>query len=919
MKFKKSLICALLGICVCAGLTACQTPSPAAECEKNGHKFERLFGESSATCTESGFQMAECSVCYEMGKVEVPAYGHTESVEQGYEATCTTNGLTDKVVCEVCSEVLTPSTVIPKGHTIGEVKYIRLPRPGINYKGYVEFYCGRQCENYFGQKNIYTNAEHTNGQFPLPSLTDSSYTVEVDGEDTNYTVEVLGKTVEFTVSNFDFTYFGSEEASLYAYYGTTANLVLPQTYENKPVTVIGENAFKNNTTLETIVLPNTIKSIYPSAFEGCTALKSIVLPEGCEIIDDKAFKGCTSLTSVTIPSTIVYIYQEAFKDCISLESISLPENLNMIGQYAFDGCQTIESVNVPVNTFIQAFAFKNCTSLETFVLSRNTEGSILMGCNNLKTLTVQRNQANIRSLFTSSQSDVVPASLKEITIVGDVNDDQYIYGYAGLENIEKVTILNCEGLAYDAFKNCTSLTTVILPDNLKKIDVTSFSGCTSLATTNSNNGKYLGNEKNPYLALIGYVEPASDCEFTVNENTEIMSIELTFWCDFTAYNIHNGIKNITTQYSTTITPKINYGGTASDWFSIDASGFDYSQANITFDDGTTKQDITHLVIEEGVTSLLKYQLVGFDLTAITLPKSINFIEAATLSSLENLKTIYYNGEYKDWNTSFANVHTQMFKNIEHVYFFDGTEYYEPTYAKYNGSMDNIKCFNKLEKLVIAKNVNLGTNATLFDDLIGKVDIYYLGDADYWALYGDKKTKLEAKFNVYCYSETEQTLNEYFSNPVKLWHYDENDEPKAWVEVGKTVSGKTYNYTTTTVQITDAYWYMIQQLKNNGMLGQMGLTQEEINMINSSNTKAEYEEKLSNFSKLAGSNMTISFAGGVMTVKKDGTVNMNYYEVNGKIYVRVLGSYSVYATIDGNTLIEETVDEYTSIKHVWTLA
>ena len=38
---------------------------------------------------------------------------------------------------------------------------------------------------------------------------------------------------------------------------------------------INSNAFKNNTIIETVELPNTIKYIYDSAFEGCTNLKEI--------------------------------------------------------------------------------------------------------------------------------------------------------------------------------------------------------------------------------------------------------------------------------------------------------------------------------------------------------------------------------------------------------------------------------------------------------------------------------------------------------------------------------------------------------------------------------------------------------------------------------------------------------------------
>lgn len=65
--------------------------------------------------------------------------------------------------------------------------------------------------------------------------------------------------------------------------------------------VVGINAevFKSNTTLEAVVLPNTLTTLGASAFEGCTALKEATIPATVTTFADKIFYGCTSLLDIT--------------------------------------------------------------------------------------------------------------------------------------------------------------------------------------------------------------------------------------------------------------------------------------------------------------------------------------------------------------------------------------------------------------------------------------------------------------------------------------------------------------------------------------------------------------------------------------------------------------------------------------------
>ena len=107
--------------------------------------------------------------------------------------------------------------------------------------------------------------------------------------------------------------------------GTTKYLeeiVIPDTYKGKAVTVILDSAFSGASNLKSITIPDSVTSIGDDAFKGCTSLESVTIPEGVESIGWNAFRECTSLTSVTIPDSVTSIGDSPFQYCTSLTSIS---------------------------------------------------------------------------------------------------------------------------------------------------------------------------------------------------------------------------------------------------------------------------------------------------------------------------------------------------------------------------------------------------------------------------------------------------------------------------------------------------------------------------------------------------------------------------------------------------------------------
>ena len=103
-------------------------------CKNCGEKHEKvvyatgnhnfvIVETQAATCTEQGYSKNRCTVCGEEFIAPALPIGHTESIDKGFAATCTTDGLTDGSHCGRCGDVLKEQKVIPAtGHKEETVK-----------------------------------------------------------------------------------------------------------------------------------------------------------------------------------------------------------------------------------------------------------------------------------------------------------------------------------------------------------------------------------------------------------------------------------------------------------------------------------------------------------------------------------------------------------------------------------------------------------------------------------------------------------------------------------------------------------------------------------------------------------------------------------------------------------------------------
>ena len=177
-----------------------------------------------------------------------------------------------------------------------------------------------------------------------------------------------------------------ENGCLVSYTGSVAELSVPSYINGKRVSSIGDEAFKDNTTLETVTLDSNISSLGNSAFSGCTSLRTF-RGEGILTIGDFCFNDCVMLNSVNLP-LVTSVPVAAFKNVgaqssntvmITLGTVTTIADegffgsgvtaltlnkLTTIGAYAFANCVNLNAVNSNALTSLGESAFENCSNLE---------------------------------------------------------------------------------------------------------------------------------------------------------------------------------------------------------------------------------------------------------------------------------------------------------------------------------------------------------------------------------------------------------------------------------------------------------------------------------------------------------------------------------------------------------------------------
>ncbi len=278
------------------------------------------------------------------------------------------------------------------------------------------------------------------------------------------------------------------------------HLNIPATLEGKPVTTIGEEAFKEIEELKTVSIPDSVTNIGSSAFKYCHNLITVTIPDSVIGIDAEAFLGCSSLTSVVFGSGITNIGPGVFQST-GLKKLVIPEGVTDIGKSAFQYCRNMVSVSIPSSvTNIDDSAFYECSGLISITIpasvtniGENAFSSCkkLIEVQNLSNLAIKvgsQNHGSIgiyaKNIYTETTGASKLQTVDDYLFYVD-GETVYLMSYTG--GASTLTLpegLNGQSYAIyqHAFYDCPTLTSVTVGEGVYAIGLEAFSGCNNLAS-----------------------------------------------------------------------------------------------------------------------------------------------------------------------------------------------------------------------------------------------------------------------------------------------------------------------------------------------------------------------------------------------------------------------------------------------------
>lgn len=279
-------------------------------------------------------------------------------------------------------------------------------------------------------------------------------------------------------------------------------------------------AFAKHKTLRYVKLPNFITSLGERIFEQCRELKRVEFPDGLTAVGYMAFYYCTDLQLYDFPTTFEEIGNSAFAGtklgnvkldkkvklgagafenssvakleipfptdsipdlafayCANLEEISIGEGLEYIGDRAF-GYTPVKTAQLPESIReVYASAFLGCPFLKDIEPENGIryigKAAYELTDQSHQEYTVRDGTVSLTSglfAFSSATSFNLPESLE---IIGEET-------FAGTQITTLPEMPAIRVIGTQAFRDCSKLARVTIPESVERIGWGAFNGCNAL-------------------------------------------------------------------------------------------------------------------------------------------------------------------------------------------------------------------------------------------------------------------------------------------------------------------------------------------------------------------------------------------------------------------------------------------------------
>lgn len=339
-----------------------------------------------------------------------------------------------------------------------------------------------------------------------------------------------------------------------------------------------------------LVFEKDLTSIGDNAFYYCNTLQTITLPDSITEIGNNAFMECGYLKEVTLPKNLVTIGRQSFRNCWNLESIVIPDGVKSIGEYAFHIASDLKEVTLPDNIeIIGEGAFSGCTSLTKFISQKATRDQRCVIINN-------------------ELVAFAPCGIVAYAIPSNVKSIAGMTFYSAWELTDIYIPNSVTSIGNGAFQFC-GLTSLNIPSGVETINEYAFESCTELK------------------------------DLTISEGVKRIRHDAFSWCEnLTSVTIPNSMEE------------------------IESNPFRCCERLFEFNGKLSSDNGRLLVVDDRIVSFAPYGIIGYsipdgirtignesfrglsNIMSITIPESVELMEAAAFCDCTNLQSVYCESE-----------------------------------------------------------------------------------------------------------------------------------------------------------------------------------------------------------------------------------------------------------------------------------
>ena len=321
-----------------------------------------------------------------------------------------------------------------------------------------------------------------------------------------------------------------QTVSITGFDGSRSVVEIPETYGGAKVTSIAAGAFRGQTMITDVVIPEGVTYIGREAFAGCSALVRVKIPtsvtqvganlfegtpydstltgelvyinsilyrcqsdavtvsirQGTTVIAEEAFINRVNLAAIVVPDGVSYIGSNAFKNCSALSQIEIPKSVRDIVANAFDGTKWYEDRKHGM-IYINDLLYR--VPAEIIVQSEQPTGSLS------DKDAAEMAKSGVATQVIPNTNVIVKEDITTICTLAFANTPvQTVQLPSTLTTIRYGAFQNCTALKQitlpksmtfiegGAFQNCSALSSILVPQNVTYLGASAFSGCTSLTS-----------------------------------------------------------------------------------------------------------------------------------------------------------------------------------------------------------------------------------------------------------------------------------------------------------------------------------------------------------------------------------------------------------------------------------------------------